>query len=146
MLLLEMRPAALTEAPLDNLLQHLVDVFKGRAPRCVIDLATEKIPIVPAVQIGLYRIAQEALNNIIKHSGASRASITLRAQADQIEMAIADNGRGFEPTSLAGEHMGLRIMRERAEAIGARLSIDSEVGRGTIIQVVWIDTAPAQIS
>jgi signal transduction histidine kinase len=91
----------------------------------------------PDVQIALYRIAQEALNNIARHACASQAHICLRCRPEQIELRISDDGQGFDPANVSVEHLGLDIMRERAEAIGATLGIESRPGGGTQLAVVW---------
>ena len=88
------------------------------------------------VQVGLYRIAQEALNNVVKHAKATQAVVTLR-QGETVRLTVADNGAGFDPGAVTADHLGLKIMRERAEAIGAKLSIYSEPGDGTQVSVVW---------
>ena len=97
------------------------------------------------VQIALYRIAQEALNNVVKHAQASRVDVRLRSipspaptgRGRVLELCISDDGLGFEPGSVSPERLGLGIMRERAAAIGAGLEIDSQVGRGTRLTVIW---------
>jgi len=135
-LLVELRPNALTEIPLPTLLRQLTEAMAGRS-RIDIQLSAEgacKVP--PDVQVGLYRIAQEALNNVVKHARASQAIVTLRL-CDPVRLTVADNGAGFDPAAVTADHLGLRIMRERAEAIGAKLSIYSEPGEGTQVSIVW---------
>ena len=137
MLLLELRPAALTEVGLGDLLRHVTDAITGRS-ELVVTLTVEGQRELPAeVQITLYRIAQEALNNISKHAGASEVTVTLRFQPDSVELMIRDNGSGFDPNAVSGEHLGLGIMHERAESIGALLEIESEIDRGTGVRVWW---------
>jgi PAS domain S-box-containing protein len=135
-LLVELRPNALVEVPLPTLLRQLVDALAVRA-RTNILLSVEGSLKIPAdVQVGMYRIAQEALNNVVKHAKASEAVMTLRL-GETVRLTIADNGKGFDPTTVTADHMGLKIMRERAEAIGARFSIYSEPDEGTQVSVVW---------
>lgn len=139
-LLVELRPNALVEVPLSVLLRQLTDAMIGRA-RIAIELSAEGDAAggtrLPAdVQVGLYRIAQEALNNVVKHAKATQAVITLR-QGETVRLTVADNGAGFDPGAVTADHLGLKIMRERAEAIGARLAIYSEPGDGTQVSVVW---------
>ncbi len=136
-LLVELRPNALVEVPLPTLLRQLTEALSGRS-RVSIQLSAEgerKLP--PDVQVGLYRLAQEALNNIVKHAKASQAIVTLRCSDETVRLTVADNGVGFDPTTVTADHLGLKIMRERAEAIGAKLSIYSEPGEGTQISVIW---------
>lgn len=135
-LLVELRPNALVEIPLPTLLRQLTEALSGRA-RINIQLSAEGERKLPAdVQVSLYRIAQEALNNVFKHSKASEAVVTLR-MADSVRLTVVDNGAGFDPSTVTADHLGVKIMRERAEAIGAKLSIYSEPDDGTQISVVW---------
>ena len=138
-LLLELRPAALTEVGLGDLLHQLTEAVTGRA-RVPIALTVEsQCPLPSDVQVALYRIAQEALNNIAKHSGATQVTVVLRCQFAAVELCVRDNGRGFDLVRVSPEHLGLRIMRERAESVGATFAIESRVGQGTQITVVWKD-------
>ncbi len=94
------------------------------------------------VELTLYRIAQEALNNVARHAQASCATLGIRFTPEYVEIQIVDDGIGFEvpktPTDFApGGHFGLLGMAERAELIGARLEIASAAGKGTKISVVW---------
>jgi signal transduction histidine kinase len=136
-LLLELRPTALLEADLPELLKQLTEATVGRS-RVPIALEIEGECATPSdVKIALYRIAQEALNNVAKHSGASNATLALHCAPPEISLCITDQGRGFDPQTVPGNHLGLGIMQERAEGIGAELSIDSQIGEGTRITVVW---------
>ncbi len=135
-LLVELRPNALTEVPLTALLRQLTEAMVGRS-RIAIHLSAEgerRLP--PDVQVGLYRIAQETLNNVVKHARATQAVVTLRL-GETVRLTVADDGAGFDPSAVTADHLGLRIMRERAEALGAKLSIYSEPGEGTQVSVVW---------
>lgn len=139
-LLMELRPAALTEVGLSDLIRHLTDVVSNRAG-VPITISAEVEGKLPAnVQIALYRIAQEVLSNIEKHARASEAMVTLRFQDGQMELLIRDNGCGFNPEEISPQHFGLHIMRERAEAIGATLKLQSRVGQGTQVTIIWTDT------
>ena len=136
-LLLELRPEALVEAELGDLLRQLAESITGRA-RVPVTLAVEgQRPLPLEVKVALYRIAHEALNNVAKHAGASQATLNLRCLPKQVELHVSDDGRGFDPESISPESLGLGIMRERAEAVGATLTVKSEVGRGTEVVVVW---------
>ncbi len=136
-LLVELRPNALTEIPLPTLLRQLTEAMVSRAPQIAIHFTAQGDCSLPAdVQVGFYRIAQEALNNVVKHARASQAVVSLRL-CEPVRLIVADNGAGFDPGAVSADHLGLRIMRERAEAIGARLSVYSEPGEGTQISVLW---------
>ncbi len=135
-LLVELRPNALTAVPLPALLRQLTEAMANRS-RIAVQLSAEgECTLPPDVQVGLYRIAQEALNNVVKHAGARQAVVTLRL-CDPVRLTVADDGSGFDPGAVTADHLGLRIMRERAEAIGARLTVYSEPGEGTQVSVVW---------
>jgi len=149
-LLLELRPAALADAELGDLLRQLAESITGRA-RVPVTVAVEgECTLPPEAKVALYRIAQEALNNVAKHAGASQATVSLRCtppfppeiggeQRGSVEFHVSDDGRGFDPESIPPESLGLGIMRERAEAIGATLVIESQVGQGTRVVVIWKD-------
>jgi len=136
-LLLELRPAALIEAELGELFRHLTDAFTSRA-RVQVEYAIEgDMELPPDVKIALYRIAQEALNNIAKHAEATQAELKIHCQPDGLSMTIRDNGRGFNPAKVSPEHLGMGIMKERAENIGAVLNVISHSGQGTQVLVNW---------
>jgi signal transduction histidine kinase len=139
-LLLELRPAALTERPLDDLLPHLTRAMAARL-RVPVTLEIEGDCTLPGkVQIALYRITQEALNNVAKHAGASQVEVALCCEAGRATLSIEDDGSGFEMQDVLPDRLGLGIMRERAERIGAACEISSSPGLGTHVFVGW----PAQ--
>src|SRR5690606_18307052 len=91
-------------------------------------------------ELAFYRIAQEALRNVGRHAQAGRATVGLAFSPDHIALTVSDNGVGFDTAERAAElalggHFGLLGARERAEAVGARLEIESAPGRGTAIRV-----------
>ena len=147
-LLMELRPATLMEVELRELLAHLVGAASSRA-RLPVDVTVEGQCALPGeVQVTLYRIAQEALSNMIKHAGATHAAVSLRCTpaaecvdgdttSGQVDMCIEDNGRGFDPNGVPADRMGLRIMRERATAIGAETNFASHTGQGTRVAITW---------
>jgi len=138
-LLLELRPTALDEADLGELLRQLAESITGRARVPVhLDVAGE-CDSPSEVKVALYRIAQEALNNVAKHAGASKVIVNLRCETGQLELQITDDGQGFEIEDGTAESLGLSIMRERAEAINAQLDIVSQIGEGTTIVTIWTD-------
>jgi len=136
-LLLELRPTALMEAEVTELFRHLCDSFSGRAlvqVDCSLDIECD----LPAdIKIAFYRIAQEALNNIAKHAQASRVEMSLNCQDERVRMVIRDDGRGFELEAAPIDHLGLGIMRERADQIGAELEISTRPAGGTQVRVEW---------
>jgi signal transduction histidine kinase/streptogramin lyase len=140
-LLLELRPAALVEASLSDLLRQLGEAVTGRKGVPVAVTAEGEGVIPDEVHVALYRIAQEALNNVVKHAHANQVAVDLRCSMGRsgeiVELCISDDGRGFDPSSVSPDRLGLSIIRERAQAVGATLKIDSKPGVGTKIVVVW---------
>ena len=136
-LLLELRPAALAGAALSDLLKQLAESITGRArvPVSVKVVGDCKLP--DEVKTALYRIAQESLNNVAKHADATQATVSLVCRPEVVKLSISDNGSGFDPEDLPPDSLGLDIMHERAEAIGAALIIDSQIGQRTEVQVKW---------
>jgi len=157
-LLAELRPSVLTDSSLGDLLRQLANAFTGRTniPASV-TIAGEHV-LSAGIQVALYRICQEALNNIAKHAGAGRVEIVLQYDSgaaevspsfphagatheiviSSVEMRIRDDGHGFEPArSSTTGHYGLGMMREHAEAVGAGLTVTSRPGQGTEITVRW---------
>jgi signal transduction histidine kinase len=98
----------------------------------------------------MYRIAQEALNNVVKHAGAEQLLVSLRDGHDDggdlLELAITDDGRGFDVAAGSFGRLGLGIMAERAESIGARLELRSRPGEGTHVRVVWHPESSCSLS
>ena len=136
-LLLELRPASLTEVTLKYLFEQYLQPIQERR-EFDLKLAIEDFPpLPPDVQMALYRITQEVLNNIDKHSQASQVEVRAYGDPDQIVLEIHDDGRGFDVSKVTPTHMGLGIMRERAQEIGASITISSEPDSGTQIRVTW---------
>jgi signal transduction histidine kinase len=136
-LLLELRPAALTEKPLGELLGHLADAVTGQTRIPVLLTVEGEARLQPEVQVTFYRIAQEALNNVAKHARASRAGVSLCCNPGSVWLEIEDDGRGFDHTTVSPDAMGVRIMQERAAAIEATFTIESQPGQGTRVCVRW---------
>lgn len=139
-LLLELRPHAMLEADLHTLLNHLSEALMGQTEiRCDIIIEGETTLLVDE-KVAFYRIAQEAMNNVKKHSRATEAFVKLRCTSGTTELTIQDNGIGFAPERVTGDHLGLKIMRERADEIGAEVNIGSQLGDGTKIVVTWSES------
>ena len=136
-LLAELRPSTLTDADLGQLLEMLGNAFTGRTniPAKITLLGHGALPA--DVQVAIYRICQETLNNVGKHAEASAVEIDVKHEAGVFELSICDNGQGFDPGQTSSGHYGLGMMQERAEAVGARLSITSRPGHGTELNVHW---------
>jgi PAS domain S-box-containing protein len=136
-LLAELRPSTLTDAELGDLLRLLGNAFTGRTniPARVTVVGQGALPA--DVQVAIYRIGQEALNNVAKHAGASTVEIHLKHEEPGIELSIHDDGQGFILGQTTSGHYGLDMMHERAETVGANLSIMSQPGQGTELRIRW---------
>lgn len=134
-LLCELRSPTPTTSELGELLKILADKLTHRTNiEVTLDI---RLPVPPTadLQMTLYRITQEALNNIAKHAAATHVWVRLTGDAGQITLQIEDNGCGFDLAQIPVDHFGLAIMRERAEAAGAVLYINSAPGKGTQLGV-----------
>jgi two-component system sensor histidine kinase UhpB len=137
----DLRPSLLDDLGLLDALQWLADYLSERCGWTMQVIVDADFPrLLPEMETALFRISQEALNNIKTHAGASRVTIHLTQTGDVVQLQIEDNGRGFDPMALAGHRqpergIGLLSMRERATALGGQLFIESEMGTGTRINV-----------
>jgi PAS domain S-box-containing protein len=137
LLVYELRPAALEKEGLAGALQQRLDAVEKRAGIKARLLANGLIELPPAVEEGLYRIAQEALNNSLKHARATAVTVTLQREASGVRLEIADNGQGLNPDHLADKGgMGLDNIHERARRLNGRVNIESEPGKGTVVGVL----------
>ena len=137
MLLLELRPASLAQVPLPNLINQIIASVQSRR-QVEITLDIDDLPdLIPEHKICLYRIVQEATNNIIKHSLATRVDIQIHVDPEYLYLKIRDNGKGFDTQMVSATSLGMSIMRERAESCEAQLSVESVIDGGTFIQVKY---------
>ena len=136
-LIFQLRPPALNEQGLIAALQQHVNGLSHREG-LTIDLSIRgEERNARGVEQAIYRIAQEALNNIVRHAGACQVVIELDAQPCEVRLRIADDGRGFDLTQpISGRHLGLTSMRERATELRGSLDIHSAPGQGTEIVVI----------
>lgn len=134
----ELRPAALEEDGLSATLASQVQVL-DRAHTADVAFAADGVrALPPAQEAALLRVAQEALHNALRHSGARRVTVTLAGTpARGAVLRVHDDGRGFDPESVrrAGRHLGLASMRDRAAAVGGTLTLESAPGRGTLVEM-----------
>ncbi len=132
----ELRPSVLEQEGLIGALQQRLDTVEGRSgieTRLLVDGVID-LPI--PVEQELYRIAQEGLNNILRHAAATSVIVRLRAAESRIELELVDDGRGFDPdTANTYGGMGLTSMKERAERLGGKLRVTSAPGQGTRVSV-----------
>lgn len=134
---MELRPTILDELGLIQAVRWQVEQFRGRSGLKV-KLIIDRDDIAPSPETSgpLFRILQEALTNIVRHSGAKHVEVELRHSDSELEMRISDDGSGFcWQTVKKGHSHGLIGMRERAELIGGKLEVSSEKGRGTTVRV-----------
>ncbi len=136
-LLFELRPDALKVASVAELFSHLIDASDGRGGAHVRLSLDRTMSIPDPAKTAIYRIAQEALNNALRHSHATEVEVALIEVDDSIELTVRDNGAGFDTAHDRPGHFGLKSMRQRAKSIDAQISFISEPARGSIVAVVW---------
>ncbi|OGO36041.1 MAG: hypothetical protein A2W35_15155 [Chloroflexi bacterium RBG_16_57_11] len=143
LLVYELRPSNDLDEGLGSALQRRLEAVEKRSGIHA-HLALHREPhLEPPIALALFRIAEEALNNTLKHAQASAVQVSLRAENGRLTLEILDDGRGFDPSENPHGGMGLANMRERAAALGSALEISSTVGHGTRV-VVRIDYALKQ--
>ncbi len=132
-----LRPSVLDDIGLAPALERFVQDF-GRTHEIEMSLetnglGTQRLP--EPVEVAIYRIVQEALNNMAKHSQCRHGRVLIQRHGDQVRIEVQDDGRGFTATSaevlVAGGHLGLTGMQERASMLGGTLSVESQVSKGT---------------
>ncbi len=136
----------MTDTDLGDLLHLLGNALAGRINIPVAVSVAKEIILPAEVQVVFYRICQEALNNIAKHAKASRVTINLMQAETAIELNIRDDGKGFDTEKTVSGHYGMGMMRERAEAVGAQLTITSQPGHGTELTLQWTKDPPKETS
>ncbi len=134
-LIFELRPGNLEQDGLVRALKTHTAALQGRIglPVVVESDVDGRLPL--EVEEGLYRIAQEALHNVVKHAAARQVRLELRQRGDGVTLRIEDDGKGFDPEAVPDGHLGIAGMRARADRLGATLHCDSQPGRGTRIEV-----------
>ncbi|MFF2216124.1 GAF domain-containing sensor histidine kinase [Streptomyces antibioticus] len=133
----ELRPAALDEDGLVATLRTQIQVL-DRAHTARVTFTSRGVRALPAAQEeALLRVAQEALHNALRHSGAAQVDVTLHKRGTATVLRVTDDGSGFEPaaTRRAGRHLGLVSMRDRAGGVGGTLTVESAPGKGTTIEM-----------
>jgi signal transduction histidine kinase len=137
-LAIDLRPASLDHVGLVAALRQYINTFGQQHNQTmqfeVVGLDDKRLP--PAVETNLYRIVQEALTNVVRHTKATHIDVLLERRGEQLITIIEDNGNGFDPQT-AGQNgrLGLLGMRERAEMLGGTLVVESTIGTGTTIYV-----------
>lgn len=136
-LLFELKSSFFENEKLGNLLKKLaksISIRSGIPIRVQID---GKYKHSSKAELGFYRIAQEALNNVAKHSNATESSLLFESYSKHMKILISDNGNGFNSNKITPENLGLIIMKERSKLIGASLDISSNPGQGTKISITY---------
>lgn len=136
---LTLRPPQIDDVGLDAAVRHFIDTLSASVP-LKIDYKygiKDGVRIADGVKIILFRTVQEALNNVIKHSGAKRVKIRLAKEADDIILTVEDDGVGYkEEKSRTANKLGILGMKENVSYIGGKISIEGKPGKGTKIKVV----------
>lgn len=133
----ELRPAALDEDGLVHTLRTQIQVL-DRAHSAHVTFDSCGVKALPSSQEeAMLRVAQEALHNALRHSGAERVDVTIARRGQGAVLSVTDNGKGFEPRTVrrAGRHLGLVSMRDRSSGVGGRLTVQSAPGQGTTIEM-----------
>jgi signal transduction histidine kinase len=135
-LIFELRPPDLEKEGLVAALRARLESVEDRAGvHTALEIEGDgRLPA--ALEAGLYRVVQEALNNALKHSGAVQVTVSLKIGPEQVALEVADDGIGFDTQAAqSGGGLGLRGMVERAQELGGELSLQSEPGQGTRIRL-----------
>ena len=133
-----LRPSMLDDLGLEPALRWLARTMACEGdPECRVSVAVEGLEtrFDEGLETLIFRVAQEAVTNAVRHSGAPNIGIHLVSNADKLVLTVTDNGSGFDPTKLAGGGSGLRGMRDRATLFDGHLSVLSTPGRGTRIEL-----------
>ena len=134
---LDLRAAPLEGRTLPEALQVLVDEVAGREKISIIfETKAAHRPLPLRIEVGLYRIVQEALNNIVRHAQATRIQVRLVLLVSQIKLTIEDNGIGFDPANIPERSFGIIGANERARLLGGTFRIESQPGAGARAEVV----------
>ena len=134
-LIFELRPGNLQADGLVRALKTHTAALQGRLglPVVVESDLNERLPL--AAEEVLYRIAQEALHNVVKHAAARQVRVDVRPLDGGVRLRVEDDGKGFDPATVPDGHLGLAGMRARAERVGATFACESQLGAGTSIEV-----------
>ena len=134
-LIFELRPGNLEQDGLVRALKTHASALQGRLglPIVVESDVADRLPL-PAEEV-LYRIAQEALHNVVKHAAAHSVRVEVRREGRGVRLRVEDDGKGFDPERVPDGHLGLAGMRARADRVGARFTCTSRSGDGTTVEV-----------
>ena len=142
LLIYDLRPSTLDDLGLVPALRWYIDShLRSAGFELEVDFENAQVRLPGEAETALYRVAQEALANVVRHAGATHVTVKLETHEGYGSLAIIDNGRGFDKLTVApgGENphgVGLLSMQERVELLGGQMSIDTEWGRGTRVHAV----------
>jgi signal transduction histidine kinase len=132
----ELRPPDLDDLGVVPAIERYIQTIQRTGLTVHFDLIGEPPALTPEIRLGIYRIVQEALHNVVRHADADEAVVRFDASNDMLRVMVRDNGSGFDPARAQGPtSLGILSMRERAAAIGATFTIASRVGGGTVIVI-----------
>jgi signal transduction histidine kinase len=135
-LIFELRPPALEKEGLAVALQTRLQAVEGRTGIAIAFHTQGNDGLAPQVQTELYRIAQEALSNVVKHAHATHVEVNLDYESDHMVLEIRDDGDGIElERAQQKDTMGLRSIAERAQKINGVLTVEGKPGQGTVVRV-----------
>ncbi|MBV9848360.1 MAG: sensor histidine kinase [Armatimonadetes bacterium] len=140
-----LRPHALEKSDLYGALRTLLGQMTAGTDLCArCRVAGTPYPLSPEVETHLLRIGQEALTNTLKHARASELCLDVAFESAQVRLRVQDNGQGFAPDRQASQGFGLRGIRERADSLGAEITITSQPGQGTELVITVPVSPPAE--
>jgi PAS domain S-box-containing protein len=131
----ELRPLQLSDLGLGECLRALAKGIVTNGTSIVVNVPATMPRLPEEVEVAVYRVAQEALANAVRHAHASRVALTLAASDDVLALEVCDDGRGFDRVALRASALGLVAMEERAVALGGHLRVDSQPGSGTTVRL-----------
>ncbi len=136
LLVYELRPAALESVGLIGALHHRLGAVEERSGIKTRLLTEELLSMPRRTEEALYHIAQEALNNALKHAQATEVTVRLRVNRGCVQLEVNDDGQSFDPHTVSPGGMGLTSMQEWVERVGGRLEVESHLGQGTTVRAL----------
>lgn len=134
----DLRPMSLDDLGLIPTLKRYINKFMDETGIIVdLEVTGEKRRLSKSYEVTIFRLIQEALNNVYKHSNATTGQVRLEYMPDQINLMVKDDGVGFDPDQIEGDKFGLISMKERCKLLGGRIDVKSQVNKGTTIKVIF---------
>ncbi|MEX2112428.1 MAG: PAS domain S-box protein [Pirellulales bacterium] len=131
-----LRPPIIDEQGVAAAIEYLVSELNAEGMEIRLEQALPRERLPPVFEAAVFRVVQEALTNVQRHSGTKRADVTLKQSGDRLELQVRDFGAGFDPERVGSGHFGLRGMAERVRLLNGTVEIESSPGKGTEIRVV----------